>query len=254
MQLARLTAAAVTLATSTTAAADGWTVSVTPYLWATDTVVDLSIADRDLVDATIPFEDLLDNLEAVTQIRMEAIYGAHGLSLDLFNVELADNNSRMTLPEPLAGEMVLDSQVGMTILDLVGTYDPAGDGLGASLRYGTRILDLRDEVHLEFTPSAGETSIASHRSDDRYVDALIGLRYVGQLAGNWRYEMVVDVSTGGTELTWSVAPAIEYRFGSTEQLTFTAGYRHMVVDFDTPDPVDLNLTLTGPLLGLRISF
>lgn len=254
MKLRRMAAAAAALAASTVAGANEWNLSVTPYLWATDTGIGLTIVDRELVDATIPFADLLQDVQAVAQLRAEAMRGAHGLSLDLFTVELADHGDRIALPDPVSGELVLDSQVGMTILDLAGVYDPDGDGLGLSLTYGTRVLSLRADFDAEYTPAGEPVVAAAYDTDDRFVDGLVGLRYAGLLSGNWRYELAADLSAGDTDYTWSVAPAVGYRFGDSDQYTFTAGYRHMVVDFDTPATVDLDMALSGFLLGFRIQF
>ncbi len=55
----RLIAALIALAASGPAAAEEWDFSVTPYVWATDVGMNVSVRDRTLVDATIPFEDLL---------------------------------------------------------------------------------------------------------------------------------------------------------------------------------------------------
>ncbi len=78
---ARLVIAAMVVAASAPAAAeDEWTWSLSPYLWATDVGVDVAISDNNVVDETIAFEDLLDDLERVVQIRGEARRGRYTAS------------------------------------------------------------------------------------------------------------------------------------------------------------------------------
>lgn len=250
----RVTAAAVAMALSTTAGADDWKFTVTPYLWATDVGINLTIADQELVDAVIPFEDLLGDLKVVAQARAEAMRGEHGISLDLFTVRLADDNDVYTIPGGPGGTLTLDSETGMTILDVAGVYDADGDGFGLSLLYGTRIINQTSDIDAEYAPGSGATTMASYDANDTFVDALLGLRYVDQLPGNWHYEVAADLSAGDTDFTWSVAPSVGYTFGARDQYALTAGYRHMVIDFETHPPTDMDMTLKGFLLGFRITF
>lgn len=252
--LLRVAAATIAMATSASVSAADWQWSITPYLWATDVGIDVAVADRELVDATIPFDDLLDDLETVTQIRAEAMHGTHGLAFDLFNVGLAEDGDRVPLPDATGGALRLDTQTGMTILDLTGLYNPPGDGSGLSLLYGVRLINQRNEIDatIELDGLSGPT--ASYDSDATFIDGLLGLRYVGRLPGRWSYQLAADVSTGGTDLTWSIEPAVGFTFGARDQYRLTAGYRHMVVDFDTADVIDMDMTLTGILVGFRFTF
>ena len=250
----RMIAAAIALTLSGAAQADEWQMSVTPYLWATDVGIDLTVRDRELLSEPIPFEDLLEDLETVAQLRFEAMRGEHGFAVDLFDVNLASDNDRIPLPDGSGGELVLDTQIGMTILDISGVYDPEGDGYGVSYIYGARIINQREEIGAEVELD-GETGLAAaYDADDTLVDGLIGLRYAKRLPGNWSYQVAADISTGDTELTWSVAPAIGYSFGARDQYQLTAGYRQMVIDFDTAESVDMDMTLSGFLLGFRFAF
>ena len=250
----RVAAAAVALALSTTAGADDWKFTVTPYLWATDVGIDLTVADQELVDAVIPFEDLLGDLKAAAQARAEAMRGEHGISLDLFAVRLADDDDVVSVPGGPGGALTLDYETSMTILDVAGVYDADGDGFGLSLLYGTRIIKQASETDARYAPESGSPTTAPFDANDTFVDALLGLRYVDQLPGNWHYEIAADISAGGTDFTWSVAPAVGYTFGARDQYALTAGYRHMAIDFETDPPADTDMTLKGFLLGFRFTF
>ena len=244
----------VALMASAPAAADEWKMSVTPYLWATDVGLDVSYADQELVDVTVPFDYLVEDIETVAQVRFEAMRGRHGVAIDLFDVTLADEHARIAIPDGSGNSLLFDSESGMTIFDATGIYNPAGDGTGVSFLYGARVINQRNEMEATLIAGGEAAGTAAHDVEDTFTDALVGLRYAGHLPGNWSYEVTADVSTGGTELTWSVAPAIGLSFGERNQYHLTAGYRHLVMDFDTRNPVDMDMALSGLLVGFSYRF
>lgn len=244
--------AALVLQAAAPAVADGWRWTVTPYAWATNVGIDVEVADRELVDETIPVEDLLEDLDTIAQVRVEAQKGAHGLFLDLFDVNLSDDATTRALPSG-RGEATFTPEMGMTILDLGGIYDPRGDGAGFQLLYGARILNQRATIDAEVAFADGSTSARELEIDDTLVDALVGFRYLRPIGERFTFQAQADLSAGGTELTWSAGPTLGYRFGRSGRYTALAGYRHMVVEFDTPATVDATMTLSGFLAGLRIS-
>jgi hypothetical protein len=236
------------------AVAEEWKLSVTPYVWATDVGIDVAIHDRALIDETIPFDELLRDIESAALVRAEAMRGAHGIAIDLFDVSLADDSGRVALPGGSDSELLLEAEIGMTILDVTGVHDPDGDGRGIAFLYGTRILDQREKIDATIENGGAPVRRARHEGDDTFVDGLLGIRYSDRPAGRWSYEVAADVSTGGTQLTWSVAPSVGYAFGERRQYRVTAGYRHFDVDFETDPGVDLDMKMSGFLVGLRFDF
>jgi hypothetical protein len=246
--------AALLFGGSAAARASDWAWSVTPYIWATDIGVDVTLDDRKVVDKEIAFEDLLEDVDAVAQVHVEAQRGAHGVMFDLFDVRLSDDDSRVALPPQIGGEAVLSSETGMTILELGGIYDPRGDQQGFSLLYGTRILQQRADIDARFELGPATSVTRSYEVNDTLYDGLLGIRYIKRFSPRWSYQTRVDASTGGTELTWSAGSMVAYTFGKNDRYTILAGYRRMVVDFDTDDAVDVDMTLSGFGTGLRVSF
>lgn len=247
-------AAAVTALLLGPAAQSGaaeWKWSLTPYAWTTDVGANVTLGGRQILDKEVAFTDLLDDLETVTQVRFEGQRGAHGLMVDLFNVELAQDDGRPA-PPPGAAQAVVDSKVGMTIVEVGGIYDPRGDQQGLSFLYGARILSERADI--DATLEAEPAATLSHEVSETLVDALVGVRYTRRLSSRWSTQLRFDVSAGGTDLTWSGASEIRYAFGAGGRYTLSAGYRHMKVDFDTTDATDVGMTLSGVHAGLRISF
>jgi hypothetical protein len=251
LTFAALTALTVTGATAATASEWKW--SVTPYAWATEVGVDVKVDDRQLIDETISVQDLLEDLDTIAQVRLEAQKGAHGLFVDLFDVNLSDDAATRALPSGV-GTATFSPEMGMTILDLGGIYDPQGDQIGFQLLYGARILNQRATIAAEIHFNNGATKRRDFEIDDTFVDALVGFRYIRPIGRRFSWQLQADVSTGGTELTWSAGPTLGYTFGARSNYTATAGYRRMVVDFDTEDNVDAEMTLSGFVAGLRFSF
>ena len=247
--------ATLALATSMTARAEeGWTWNVEPYLWATDVGVDVAISDREIVDETIPFEDLLDDLERVIQIRAEARHAKHGVFLDLFDVELADSGDRMTLPGGTGTELVLDTEIGLSILDAAGLYNPTGDGSGLSLLYGLRLINQRNDIRAESQRDGMVLGNVGIDSNDTLVDAMVGAHYKSQLGKRWAYQLAASVSTGDTDLTWSINPMLSYAFGEDQRHQLLFGYERLVIEFDTDNALDMDMTMSGPIVGWRFEF
>jgi hypothetical protein len=245
--------ATLLLAGSNDLFASDWKWSVTPYLWATDVGVDVAIDDRDVVSAEIPIEELVKDVETIAQVRFEGQRGAHGFFGDLFDVTLADEPATISLPNG-SGVATFEPEMGMTILDLGGLYDPNADQEGFQLLYGARILDQRAEIEARADFADGATAERTYDIDDTVVDGLVGVRYIRRIGERWSAAARADVSTGGTELTWSANPSIGYSFGESGRYTAFVGYRTMEVDFDTADTVDAKMKLSGAYAGFRFSF
>ncbi|HXI02249.1 MAG TPA: hypothetical protein VNI57_03650 [Candidatus Saccharimonadales bacterium] len=252
MQMAALLAALGFIGSTPTTAGE-WKWSLTPYVWATDVGVDVSLDDRQVVSKTLRFSDLLDGIDAAAQGHVEALHGAHGLMFDVFEVELSEDDSRFDLPMPPGASARLDSKVGMTIVEAAGIFDPHGDQKGFSFLYGTRLLWQRNTLDARFDMGP-VTTTREYESDDRYVDALAGVRFSQSLSRRWGYLVRADASTGGTKLTWSGGAAVGYTFGPNGRYTATAGYRYMSVNYDDTEPLDTEMTLSGIFTGLRFSF
>ena len=242
---------ALTLSAGTANA--GWHFNLMPYAWATGIGVDASLDGRQVVSKDIPVSDLIEDLDTIFQMRVEAMNGPFGAVVDLFDVNLSDAASGVALPQG-AGTADIASDIGMTILDIAGTYDPKGDRQGFALLGGTRILKERAAIDADLKPAPGVSVPQSYDANETLVDALVGVRYVKRFTPRLAMSSQFDVSAGGTDYTWSLAPTRAYAFGPCGRYGVNAGYRRMKLDFKDEDGVDTQMTLSGPLLGFRISF
>lgn len=235
---------------ATHAQGERWKTTITPYLWATDVGVDVELDGGSIVDATIPVEDLLEDVDVTFQGHLELTRGAHGLAFDLFHVGMSDTASGFALPEG-SGTGSLDWSMDLTLADVAGVYDPRGDGRGLSFLYGLRLIDQRVDADAVFT-TAGGMPTASFGASDTLVDALAGVRYRAPIGAHLTLQAQLDASTGGTDSTWSASPSMAWSFGEG-RFALLAGYRHMAIDFADEGGLESEMTLSGPVLGLRLS-
>lgn len=250
---ARFLVTACAVATAGTATAEDWQWSLTPYAWATDVGLDIRLRDRELVDTTIAFDDLLQDLDSALLFRLQAMHGAHGLALDVFDVVVADD-TRLALSDAPGSEIAIDGRVGTTIVDLTGIYELGVEVPGLSLLYGTRVINQREKFAARIFTDDVAGSATRQEVSDTLVDGLLGVRYAHALTGRWSYEVSADASTGGSDFTWSINPMVSYSFGDDHQYRVIAGYRYMAIDFDTQPAIDNDMTLSGVLVGLRFDF
>jgi len=235
------------------AQAGTWKFSLTPYAWATGVGVDAKLGDRTLVDETIPVSDLLEDLDTMVSLRLEAKRDAFGAMVDVFDVTLSDELGADELAKA-PGVNALEAGIGMTILDVAGTWDPQGDGQGFTYVYGIRLLNERGDADATLEPAPGTTVERSYDASETLVDALVGVRFDRTFARRFTWRMEADFSTGGTDFTWSVGPTLGWTFGENGRHALTAGWRRMQVDHEDDGDLETEMALSGLRLGLRYGF
>jgi len=235
------------------ARAAAWGFTLTPYMWATGVGVDADLAGRQVVDKDISVNDLVKDLDTIFQMKLEVTYGRFGLYADGFDVNLSNDKNGVTLPQG-AGSADLSSTAGMTIVDVAGTFDPIGERSGLALVAGSRILNDRATVDATIRPSPGGTALQSYDAHETLGDALIGVHFRHAVWGRFGMQMQADASTGGTDYTWSVAPALTCTLDKLGRVGIDAGYRYMKIDFKDDGSLDTQMRLSGAIVGLRTSF
>jgi len=222
-----------------------WT--ITPYLWATDLGVDVAVFDETVVDQSIGFTELVDDLDMALQLRAEGQYGHFGVMADLFDVRLSMSSGPFGLPS--GASATLDSHIRMTLFDIAGMFDPDGGPMGFTFFYGARILSQSAEIDASVQVDSSTAVPTSTDQSDTLVDALVGWRYTRMITSGWTLQTQGDVTTGGTKLTWSASGAVARSFG---RYTVTAGYRHMSIEFEDEPPAQIGMDMSGLVLGFGI--
>jgi len=229
---------------STATAQDGdklaW--SVTPYIWASDTSLDISLSDPGISGGTeIKFSDLLDVLDAAFQIHVEAGKGNWSGFGDLTYIETSD-----TVNRPL---LIIDSNNKQTVLDAAIAYWPNGVGSQLNIFGGLRYSGFDDRYRITFNTNP----LVEQRSTQDYYDALLGLRYRFDLSERWALLTRGDVSFGDSEGTWLAQGLFAYTVGTRQQNRLVFGYQYKVAEFNNAGMVT-EFSYSGPMAGFNFRF
>jgi hypothetical protein len=216
--------------------------SVTPYFWASDTSLDLSIQDSEVNGGIeIPFSDLLDVLDTAVQIHVEGGKGLWSGFADITYLETSD-----TVDRPL---LDIGTNSKQTFIDAALAYWPQGVGSQLNLYGGIRYTGLDDRYEFQFN---GEP-LVTRRSSQDYYDALLGLRYRFDLSDRWGLLTRADLSFGDSEGTWLVQGLFAYTVGKRQQNRILFGYRHKQAEFKDGG-LTTEFTYSGPIAGFNFRF
>ena len=247
------------LAVAEQAQASEWNWSITPYLWGSGVSLSAKVNDREPgIGNEIDFSEIMDKLKMAFAARVEGQRGKLGFFADVFLVDFGDDNKTFDLGSSLPGQVVAETNLAFTIFEVGGIYNPRGDGKGVALLYGARMLDLDLKIDAQYNFNEESTAGRNYELNKALWDALIGVRYVGDLGDRWRYNLEADVSTGGTDLTWNAQAGVGYAYGKHRQHAVMAGYRYMDIALSESRgervDIDIEAQLAGPYLALKFGF
>jgi len=194
--------------------------SITPYLWAPDTKLDLSSNGTPVGSGRVSFNDLLDTLDAAFQIHIEAGRGHWSGFLDVTSIDTSDHSS--------FGPVRIDTESTAEVIDLAAAWWPDGEAGKLSILMGVRESVFDDK----FTFKLSGTKLGSIHSDNDYTDALLGVRYNWDLAPRWRLLTYGDYSFGDSEGTWQLRGLVRYAIGGDARNGILVGYQYKEAEFE----------------------
>jgi hypothetical protein len=215
--------------------------SITPYVWAMDTQLDLSWRDSPIGGTEIDFKDALDQLDAAFQVAVEGGRGRWSAFADLTFVKISDAVGE----DPLR----LKSKNKQVFLDAAVSFWPGGVGTPLSVYGGMRYHGFDNVYRLQNQGS----DIARRESSTDYVDALLGLRYRFDLSERWSIVTLGDVSFGESEGTWQAQALAAYTVGKRRMNRIMFGYRYRDAEFDDAE-LTTEYAFHGPLVGFSFRF
>jgi hypothetical protein len=237
-------AAAVCIGASPAASADdgsagGW--SITPYLWATDTTVGLTFRDANIGTGRLSFDDLLDVLDQAFMVYVEGGKDRWSAFGDLTYLETSDTDERAIL--------TIDSRSKQVLLDAAISYRPGGGESPFSIFGGLRYAGFDDR----YTFSAGGQQLGQQRSNDKYYDVLLGVRYRFELSDRWNLLTRADASFGDSEGTYLVRANFGYTVGKRGANQILFGYQYKQAEFRSGD-LRTKFDYKGPMAGFSFRF
>lgn len=215
--------------------------SITPYIWGTNTALDLTYRGRSVGSEDISFGDLMDMMDSAFMVHVEAGRGHWSGFTDLTYLAISDRDRRPNV--------TIDSESTQVFLDAALAYSPGGADSGLNVFGGIRYTELDDE----FKITLSNTVLGRLRSDKKYTDALLGVRYRFDLAPRWSLLTHADFSFGESEGTWLLRGLFGYTVGKRQMNRLLFGYQYKQAEFEDGD-LGLDYTYQGPLAGFNIRF
>lgn len=216
--------------------------AVTPYLWAPNTTIDLSLGDNS-IGGEVSFSDILDTLDAAFMGHVEAAKGNWSAFADLTYVDASDTTERTLIR--------IASQNKQTFLDLAVAWHPRGIHEAFSIFGGLRYTAA--DSRFDFVSVPNDTPLGSRRSDSDYYDALLGLRYRFDLSDRWSLQTHGDVSFGDTEGTLLARASFAYIVGERRENRILIGYQYKQLELKDSD-VTTEIRMQGPTAGFSFRF
>jgi len=217
--------------------------SITPYIWATDTTVDLTFSDTNIGSGDISFSDLLDVLDAAFMVQVEGGKGNWSGFGDLTYLSTSDTTSRTVF--------TIDVDSEQTFLDAAVAFWPDGVGSPLSLFGGLRYSGFDDRFNFRLT--ADDSLVSTQRSKDDYYDALFGLRYRFDLSERWQLLTHGDFSFGDSEGSFLLRANFAYTVGKRRQNRILFGYQYKEADFKD-GALKTEYEYSGPMAGFNFRF
>lgn len=219
----------------------GW--SITPYLWATETSVDLTFRDTNIGVGEISFNDLLDVLDAALMVHVEGGKGNWTAFGDLTYLKTSDSNQRPVF--------VVDSNSKQLFLDGAVAWWPGGAGSSFNLYAGLRLSDFDDRY--TFRLATNNAPVGERRSTKDYYDALVGLRYRFDFSDRWALLTQADTSFGDSEGTYLLRANLAWTIGKRQQNRVLFGFQLKTAEFKDGD-LSLDYDYQGPMAGFNFRF
>lgn len=225
---------------------------VTPYIWTTGVSADVALNGATVMDAYVPFSDLVKDVDMAAMLRIEGQRGQLGALVDLFYVGMSKPGSVVTLPDGTSG--TLDAEMDLTIIDATASYSLRPRGWGLAFVAGTRVVHEATTLQLE-VPTSPTTAITRETdASDLLFNGIVGLRFRRPLTSRLAMESHADIGTGEADLTWSAGSELTLALGATRRHALHAGYKRLTIEFREEDGVQTGITMSGFVTGFRIAF
>ena len=230
------------LSTAAAQESDAFKWSITPYIWAPTTSIDLTVRDNNIGGGDVSFNDLLDTLDAAFMVQVEGGKGNWSMFGDLTYLKTSDTTERTVFTIDIDSEQIY--------LDAAAAYWPGGVGSPLSFFGGLRFSGF-DETY-SFSLNNG-TPVSDIPSGEDYYDALLGIRYRFDFSERWQLLTHGDFSFGDSEGTYLLRANFGYVVGKRQQNRILFGYQYKSAEYQEND-LTKDFTIYGPMAGFDFRF
>ena len=265
-------------------AIEAWTLSLTPYVWATSLSGSTTVKGR-TADIDAGFFDILDHTEFPKDLFQlaafgEARYGRFGLLADIAYMKIGIGASQVrTRGVDMLGASVGASAgltVEMVIAEVAAAYEVArwngltspGSSTALDLYAGGRVWwqHMDSQVAISGTVNIGDlvrtgAGTLSATGSVSWVDPVVGARLRHQFAPGWNLVVSGDIGgfDVGSKFSWQALAALDYEFMRTKVVSWSGmiGYKALSVDYVKGSGLsqyEYDMTMYGPIFGITARF
>ena len=223
-----------------------FTFIVAPYVWIPTVTGDIGLGAQG-IPLNLNAGDLLDVFEFGGLIRGEVRHkSGWGVSVDHIFADLG------TGFDILIGDVDASIDAAITEVAVIRRIESGRDSFEpyAGIRHWN--ADVTAEIQSFFFNGTVEVG-------DKWTDPIVGLRYLHPMGERWRLIAQGDIGGfgAGSKFSWNAATGASYALSRRSQ--FQIVYRVLSVDRESPaigggSPVDLDLSISGPLIGFAYQF
>lgn len=223
-----------------------FTFVLSPYLWFP--VVDGTVGGTEpgAVSFRIDTGDLLEAYEFGGLVHGEVRHkSGWGISVDYMFADLATTNDIGVVLDTTVDADILE----VTVLRRIDLGRNSLDVYGGFRRWDS-------EVVIDVDTGAFPLQILT---GDTWTDPLVGGRYQHALSRRWKLRVQGDIGGFGidSDLAWHAVAGVSY--ATSERTSLELAYKRLTVERLSPrigggPPVDLDLTVQGPLIGFAWAF
>ncbi|MEQ8410694.1 MAG: hypothetical protein RIB52_03970 [Erythrobacter sp.] len=219
---------------------------VSPYVWIPTVTGNIGTSAQGL-DFALDAGDLLDVFEFGGLIHGEVRHkSGWGVSTDYIFANLG------TGVDIVIGDVDADIDAEVLELTLVRRIDAGSDAI--DLYAGIRRWDADVAIAID-TFFFDDTIVTG----DEWTDPIVGARYQHEFARDWRVLVQGDIGGfgAGSDFSWNAVAGVSHSLSDRASIQLV--YKTLSVDRQSPaigdgPPIDLDITISGPLIGFAYRF
>jgi hypothetical protein len=222
-----------------------WSFEFAPYLAMSSISGDSAVISDQVSPFKLDFVDIVDALEFGVAGHFEGVHNSGwGFWIDYNYVSLGSSKDLSAIGRTVTVD------VKQSVLEVMGMYRQSFEKTTVDYMVGIRRWNLKMDAELSGIPDR-------HDTDNDWVDGIVGVRVIYDIAPNWEVYVSGDVGAGASDFTASATAGVRYIFN--DWLDLDIQYRGLWVDYETGTPNSIDYfkydTCTyGPMLGLNFKF